>query len=81
MHRFLVASALGNRRTACAMFPGYLPRTWSDPLDGSGDFRVLDTSLGDREHPTVFAAIDGIRGYFVLERVRRSLVIVAGALD
>jgi len=79
--RFLVASALGDRRAACALFPSYLPCVDKWRFLGSADFSVLGASIADRNHAAVFATIDGIRGYFVLERAGSSFVIVSAALD
>jgi hypothetical protein len=78
--RFLVASALGDRRAACALFPSYLPCVDRWRFVGSADFSVLGASVAGRD-AVVIATIDGIRGYFVLERAGSSFVIVSGALD
>jgi hypothetical protein len=80
--RFLVAAALGDARTACALYPSYFPCAQHAPVVSSAAFRLIDVSLADPTRPAVFANIDGLRGYFVLERQgRRSYVISSAALD
>jgi hypothetical protein len=79
--RFLVASALGDRRTACSLFPAYFPCRRGDRFAGTADFNVVSITAADPGHPVVFANIDGVRGYFVLERVGQTLRIVTAALD
>jgi hypothetical protein len=79
--RFLVAAALGDARTACALYPSYFPCSRHAPVVGSAAFRLIDVSLADPARPAVFANIDGLRGYFVLDRRGRSYVITSAALD
>jgi hypothetical protein len=79
--RFLVAAAIGDSRTACALYPSYITCARRVPVAGSGAFRLLDVSLADPERPAVFANIDGLRGYFLLERRGLSYVITSTALD
>jgi hypothetical protein len=79
--RFLVASALGDRRTAYSLFPAYLPCQRGDRFVGPADFNVVSITMADPRHPVVFANIDGLRGYFVLGRAGHALRIVTAALD
>jgi hypothetical protein len=79
--RFLVAAALGDARTACALYPSYFSCARDTPLVGSAAFRLIDVTLADPARPAVFANIDGLRGYFILERHGRSYVITSAALD
>lgn len=79
--RFLVAAALGDRGTACALYPSYFPCSHGGPVVGSANFEVVSTSLADPARPAVFASVDGLRGYFVLERRHGSLRIVSAELD
>jgi hypothetical protein len=79
--RFLVAAARGDARTACALYPSYFPCSVNAPVVGSAAFRLTDVSLADPARPAVFANIDGLRGYFVLERRGRSYVITSAGLD
>lgn len=79
--RFLVAVALGDARTACALFPSYCPLAPHAPSVGSAAFRLIDVTLAVPARPVVLASIDGLRGYFVLERHGRSYVITSAAPD
>jgi hypothetical protein len=79
--RFLVAATDGDSRTACALYPSYITCAQRKPIAGSGAFRLVDVSLADPERPAVFANIDGLRGYFLLERRGRSYVITSAGLD
>jgi hypothetical protein len=79
--RFLVAAALGEAHTACALYPSYLPCTQHAPVVGSAAFALIDITLADPGRPAVFVNIDSFRGYFVLERHGRSYVITSAALD
>lgn len=79
--RFLVAAALGDARTTCALYPSYFPCARHTPFVGSAAFRLVDVTLADPARPAVFANIDGLRGYFVLERRGRSYVISSAGLD
>jgi hypothetical protein len=79
--RFLVASALGDRRTACALYPSDFPCSHEGPVGGSANFAIVGTSLADPARPAVFARVDGLRGYFVLEHSHGSFRIVTAGLD
>lgn len=74
--RFLVASALGDRGTACALFPSHLPCQDGSRLVGPADFAVVGVTLADPKRPTVSAKVGGVEGSFVLARSGRSFVIV-----
>ena len=79
--RFLVAAAVGDARTACALYPSYFPCGRHEPVAGSADFRLIDVTLADPARPAVFANLNGLRGYFVLDRRSQSYVITSAALD
>jgi hypothetical protein len=79
--RFLVAAAVGDSDTACALYPSYFPCAHDAQVVGSAAFRLVDVTLADPARPAVFANIDGLRGFFVLERYRQSYVITSAALD
>jgi hypothetical protein len=79
--RFLLASALGDSRTACALYPGFFPCTSRAVVHGSADFTLVGVTLADPARPAVFANVDGVRGYFVLERRGGTLEIVFAGLD
>lgn len=79
--RFLLAAALGDRRTACALFTTYIPCESSERFLGPADFNVVSITVADPKQPVVVANVEGIRGYFVLERAGRSFRIVRAAVD
>jgi hypothetical protein len=78
---FLAASGRGDTAAACRVFPDYLPCVRGDEIPRLAVFTLGSVSLADRLHPAVFATIDGIRGFFVLERQGDALRIISAAAD
>ena len=80
--RFILAAALGDRHTACALFPTHRPYQRGERFVGPGDFRLLAITLIDPDHATVSAYVGDATGSFALTRVGRSFVIsqATGAL-
>jgi hypothetical protein len=82
--RFLLAAALQDRRTGCAMFPAFFLCQRGQRFEGTAQFNVVGVTLADPAEPAVFANVGGIRGYFVLargERAKGSFVIVRAGAD
>lgn len=78
---FLDASVRGDTEAACRVFPDYMPCARGDDVPRPEGYELSSVSLADREHPVVFATIEGVRGYFVLERRGDLLVIVSANAD
>jgi hypothetical protein len=78
---FLDASVRGDTGAACRFFPDYMPCARGDDVPRPERYELGSVSLADREHPVVFANIEGVRGYFVLERRGETLVIVSANAD
>jgi hypothetical protein len=79
--RFLLAAALEDRRTGCAMFPAFFYCQRGHRFRSTAQFNVVSVSLADPMQPVVVANVGGIRGYFVLERAKSSFVIVRAEAD
>ena len=66
--RFLLASALGDHRTACLLFPTHRPCQRGDRFVAPADFEVIGITLADPARPAVAVKVGGVRGSFILAR-------------
>ena len=80
VNRFLIASALGDRISACSLFPTYRVCLGTAPLRGPAEFRITDIQPSESGRAFVTAVVAGSTGRFKLERRHGSFVITSTSL-